>query len=250
MSDKFYSRLDQELAGIKDAGLWKVERPFSTPQGPIVRVGDGPELLNLCANNYLGLANDSEVVAAAEEANRRWGAGLASVRFICGTQDIHKQLEAETAAYFGYEDAILFAAAFDANGAVFEPLFGPDDAIGDPVLDFRSGAAAHHIGLDRALARLGSGRGHLVLIAIPTTGGERRDDQHQGDKRDGSHGRSTRRAGRCSLDPSRPKEGLEQSRRLIGQDAALDLGPPVTGRLLEKPRAVGHAATLGIVRMH
>ncbi len=138
MSDKFYSRLDQELAGIKDAGLWKVERPFSTPQGPIVRVGDGPELLNLCANNYLGLANDSEVVAAAEDANRRWGAGLASVRFICGTQDIHKELEAETAAYFGYEDAILFAAAFDANGAVFEPLFGPDDAIISDTLNHAS----------------------------------------------------------------------------------------------------------------
>lgn len=131
-NDAFYERIGQELADIDAQGLTKRERVLLSPQGAQVRVAtpDGErDVLNLCANNYLGLASDQRVVDAAIQATRDWGAGLASVRFICGTQLPHKQLEAQIADYLGFEDAILFAAAFDANGAVFEPLFGPDDAI-------------------------------------------------------------------------------------------------------------------------
>ena len=132
MRTDFYRRVAGQLADIAAQGLMKPERVTLSAQGPSVLVaGDaGPhEVLNLCANNYLGLAADPRVVDAAAEATRRWGAGLASVRFICGTQELHKQLEAAIAGYLGFEDAILFAAAFDANGGVFEPLLGEDDAI-------------------------------------------------------------------------------------------------------------------------
>lgn len=128
MSSAFYDRIQSELAHIAEQGLTKRERVLQSPQGPSVRVA-GQDVLNLCANNYLGLASDQRVIDATVAATRRWGAGLASVRFICGTQEIHRELEAQVAAYLGYEDSILFAAAFDANGAVFEPLFGSDDAI-------------------------------------------------------------------------------------------------------------------------
>ncbi len=105
----------------------------------IVEAPDGlRSLINLCANNYLGLASDARVVEASIAATRQWGAGLASVRFICGTQDLHKMLERRVADYLGYEDAILFAAAFDANGAVFEPLLGPEDAIVSDMLNHAS----------------------------------------------------------------------------------------------------------------
>ena len=124
----FYERVGAELEALGRDGLLKPEHVIQSPQGAEVRIGGRP-VLNLCANNYLGLASDPRVVEAAIEATRRWGAGLASVRFICGTQEIHKVLEAAIADYLGYEDAILFAAAFDANGGVFEPLFGEEDAI-------------------------------------------------------------------------------------------------------------------------
>jgi glycine C-acetyltransferase len=128
MTHIFYERVAADLEGIRAAGLLKSERVIDTPQGAEIRVGGQP-MLNLCANNYLGLASDQRVVQAGIESMQRWGAGTASVRFICGTQRIHKDLEAQVADYLGFEDAILFAAAFDANGAVFEPLFGVDDAI-------------------------------------------------------------------------------------------------------------------------
>ncbi|WP_296615831.1 glycine C-acetyltransferase [Sphingomonas sp.] len=129
MSDPdFYSRVAATLLNIETEGLLKPERVLESAQGGMVRIG-GRDIINLCANNYLGLANDPRVVEAAIEATHRWGAGLASVRFICGTQSIHKELEASIAAYLGLEDAILFAAAFDANGGVFEPLLGNQDAI-------------------------------------------------------------------------------------------------------------------------
>jgi len=131
-NDAFYERIGRELADIDAQGLTKRERVLLSPQGSQVRVAtpNGErDVLNLCANNYLGLASDERVVEGAIRATRDWGAGLASVRFICGTQLPHKQLEAQIADYLGFEDSILFAAAFDANGAVFEPLFGPDDAI-------------------------------------------------------------------------------------------------------------------------
>jgi glycine C-acetyltransferase len=131
-NDAFYERIGRELADIDMQGLTKRERVLLSPQGSQVRVttpNGERDVLNLCANNYLGLASDERVIEGAICATRDWGAGLASVRFICGTQLPHKQLEAQIADYLGFEDSILFAAAFDANGAVFEPLFGPDDAI-------------------------------------------------------------------------------------------------------------------------
>ena len=139
MAGGFYDRIEAELSAIRADGLMKPERVLTTPQGAAVRIEGGPpSMLNLCANNYLGLAADPRVVEAAIAATRNWGAGLASVRFICGTQTLHKQLEAETAAYLGYDDAILFAAAFDANGGVFEPLLSAEDAIVSDTLNHAS----------------------------------------------------------------------------------------------------------------
>src|SRR6195952_2671752 len=117
-----------ELDGIRAAGLFKGERIIATPQGAMVRLADGRELINLCANNYLGLSSHPKVIEAAHEALRTHGYGMSSVRFICGTQDIHKELEQRLARFLGTEDTILYAAAFDANGGLFEPPLGEDDA--------------------------------------------------------------------------------------------------------------------------
>ena len=114
---------------IRSAGLFKAERVIVSPQGSSIRVADGAEVLNLCANNYLGLADDPRIVAAAKEALDRWGYGLASVRFICGTQDLHKQLEQRISAFLGTEDTILYSSCFDANGGLFETLLGEQDAV-------------------------------------------------------------------------------------------------------------------------
>jgi glycine C-acetyltransferase len=121
--------IDSELDGIRSAGLFKAERVIVSPQGSSIRVADGAEVLNLCANNYLGLADDPRIVAAAKEALDRWGYGLASVRFICGTQDVHKQLERRISAFLGTEDTILYSSCFDANGGLFETLLGEQDAV-------------------------------------------------------------------------------------------------------------------------
>ncbi|HRK81700.1 MAG TPA: glycine C-acetyltransferase [Saprospiraceae bacterium] len=121
--------LQQELQEIQDAGLYKKERVILTPQGPEIATAEGGEVLNFCANNYLGLSSHPQVVEAALEAIRSHGYGMSSVRFICGTQDIHKELERKTAEFLGMEDCILYAAAFDANGGLFEPLLGEQDAI-------------------------------------------------------------------------------------------------------------------------
>ncbi len=129
MSEAFHQHLRDELQGIRDAGLYKAERIISTPQGATVRTTDGREVVNLCANNYLGLSSHPAVVEAAHQALRTHGYGLSSVRFICGTQDIHKTLEARLSHFLGTEDTILYAAAFDANGGLFEPLLGEQDAI-------------------------------------------------------------------------------------------------------------------------
>jgi len=128
MREQFYERVRTELADIDAQGLTKPERVIASRQGPEIRVG-GREVLNFCANNYLGLGGDQRVARAAIEATERWGAGTASVRFICGTLEIHKELERAIADYLGFEDSILFAAAFDANGGVFEPLLTEQDAI-------------------------------------------------------------------------------------------------------------------------
>ncbi len=121
--------LEQELSEIKDAGLYKEERIITTPQGAEIKTTAGSEVLNFCANNYLGLSSHPDVIKAAKAAIDTHGFGMSSVRFICGTQDIHKELEQKTAEFLGMEDAILYAAAFDANGGLFEPLLTKEDAI-------------------------------------------------------------------------------------------------------------------------
>ena len=131
-------RLTEELGGIQDAGLFKNERVIMTPQDSHVRVGSGPEVLNLCANNYLGLAEHPAVLAAARAALDEWGFGMASVRFICGTQGIHKQLEAKLSEFLGTEDTILYGSCFDANGGLFETLLGPEDAVISDALNHAS----------------------------------------------------------------------------------------------------------------
>jgi len=130
MSDKAtLERLKQELAQIEADGLYKRERSITTPQRVEIDTIEGGKVLNFCANNYLGLADNPDIIAAAKQALDDYGFGLASVRFICGTQDLHKKLEATIADFFGKDDAILYAACFDANGGLFEPLLGPEDAI-------------------------------------------------------------------------------------------------------------------------
>lgn len=121
--------LEKELAAIKEAGLYKEERIIITPQGADIKVSTGQEVINFCANNYLGLSSHPQVIEAAKKAIDTHGYGMSSVRFICGTQDIHKELEAKLSQFLGTEDTILYAAAFDANGGVFEPLLGAEDAI-------------------------------------------------------------------------------------------------------------------------
>ena len=121
--------LEQELSEIKDAGLYKEERIITTPQSAAIKTQTTGEVLNFCANNYLGLSSNDEILQAAKDAIDSHGFGLSSVRFICGTQDIHKELEQKIADFLGMEDTILYAAAFDANGGLFEPLLGKEDAI-------------------------------------------------------------------------------------------------------------------------
>lgn len=125
------------LDEIRDAGLFKPERVISTPQNASVSVGTG-DVLNFCANNYLGLADHPDVVAAAKDALDRWGYGMASVRFICGTQEIHKELEGRLSSFLGQEDTILYSSCFDANGGVFETLLGPEDAVISDALNHAS----------------------------------------------------------------------------------------------------------------
>jgi len=123
------TNLQKELKEIEEAGLYKTERIITTSQDAVIKVSTGEEVINFCANNYLGLSNNKEVVQAAKETLDSHGFGMSSVRFICGTQDIHKQLEHKIAEFFHCEDTILYAAAFDANGGVFEPLLSKEDAI-------------------------------------------------------------------------------------------------------------------------
>jgi glycine C-acetyltransferase len=129
MFGSFQSHLETQLAEIRAAGLYKAERVITSPQDARIRVADGRVVLNMCANNYLGLAENSEVIGAAQEAMGQWGYGLASVRFICGTQALHKELEARLSEFLGTEDTILYGSCFDANGGLFETLLGAEDAI-------------------------------------------------------------------------------------------------------------------------
>ena len=129
MFESARQEIHAELNKIRSEGLFKAERVILSPQGASIRVGDGAEVLNLCANNYLGLAGDPRIVEAAKQALDRWGYGLASVRFICGTQDIHKQLEQRISRFLGTDDTILYSSCFDANGGLFETLLGEQDAV-------------------------------------------------------------------------------------------------------------------------
>jgi glycine C-acetyltransferase len=131
-------RLAEELEGIRTQGLFKSERIITSPQSSEITLADGRRVLNFCANNYLGLADHPEVIAAAKDALDTHGFGMASVRFICGTQDLHKELEAKIAAFFGKQDSILYAACFDANGGLYEPLLGEQDAIISDALNHAS----------------------------------------------------------------------------------------------------------------
>lgn len=131
-------KLENELKSIEEAGLFKKERVITTPQGAVIKTDDGKEVINFCANNYLGLSSHPRVIEAAKQGIDEYGYGMSSVRFICGTQTIHKTLEERISRFLGMEDTILYAAAFDANGGVFEPLFGPEDAIISDALNHAS----------------------------------------------------------------------------------------------------------------
>ncbi|MCP4459851.1 MAG: glycine C-acetyltransferase [Cytophagales bacterium] len=132
------SKLQTEIAGIKEAGLYKEERIITSPQSADIKIAGGKEVINFCANNYLGLSSHPKVIDAAKQAIDSHGYGMSSVRFICGTQDIHKELEDKISKFLGMEATILYAAAFDANGGVFEPLLGPEDAIISDALNHAS----------------------------------------------------------------------------------------------------------------
>ncbi|MEM9390639.1 MAG: glycine C-acetyltransferase [Bacteroidota bacterium] len=138
MYNKLQPKLQAELESIKAAGLYKSERVITTPQGADIATADSSNVINFCANNYLGLSSHPKVIEAAKKTIDTHGFGLSSVRFICGTQDIHKELEKKISDFLGMEDTILYAAAFDANGGVFEPLFGPEDAIISDALNHAS----------------------------------------------------------------------------------------------------------------
>ena len=138
MYGKMQQHLAKELAAIEEAGLYKRERKIITPQGAQIKVSTGADVLNFCANNYLGLSDNPTVIEAAKKMMDRRGYGMSSVRFICGTQDVHRELESAIAKYFGLDDSILYVACFDANGGVFEPLFGEEDAIISDALNHAS----------------------------------------------------------------------------------------------------------------
>lgn len=138
MYDNLKNRLQAELQDITEAGLYKTERVISSQQSAVITLNDGSEVINFCANNYLGLADNQEIINAAKQALDSHGFGMASVRFICGTQDIHKELEGRIAQFLGTEDTILYAAAFDANGGVFEPILTKEDAIISDALNHAS----------------------------------------------------------------------------------------------------------------
>ena len=138
MTAAFIEHLRGELAAVEEGGLYKAERVITSTQGSHITVTGGQEVLNFCANNYLGLADDPELEAAAKAAIDRYGYGMASVRFICGTQEEHKQLEARLAGFLGYEDSILYSSCFDANTGLFETLLGPEDAIISDALNHAS----------------------------------------------------------------------------------------------------------------
>ena len=151
MYGKFQDFLKAEIQSIKEAGLYKSERIIVTPQDAEIKLATGETVLNFCANNYLGLSSHPVVIEGAKKALDSRGYGMSSVRFICGTQDIHKKLEEKISAFFGTEDTILYAACFDANGGVFEPLFGQEDAIISDELNHASIIDGHRLSFSQKL---------------------------------------------------------------------------------------------------
>ncbi|HEX5340793.1 MAG TPA: glycine C-acetyltransferase [Gammaproteobacteria bacterium] len=138
MNQDFLKHLGQQIADLHEAGLYKAERVISTPQQAAIKVGSGKEVINFCANNYLGLANNSELMQTAQAALPKYGFGLSSVRFICGTQTVHKELEARLSAFLGTDDTILYSSCFDANGGLFETLLDEQDAVISDALNHAS----------------------------------------------------------------------------------------------------------------
>ena len=138
MDKNFLSQLEQEVTEIREAGLYKAERIIVSPQGTVIRMQDGSEAINLCANNYLGLSSEPSVVAAAQAAVGKYGFGMSSVRFICGTHDVHAALESRLSGFLGTEDTILYSSCFDANTGLFETILGSDDAIISDALNHAS----------------------------------------------------------------------------------------------------------------
>lgn len=138
MDNSFLIHLQTELAKLRENGLYKEEREITSPQGAEITIADGRTVINLCSNNYLGLANNPEIIASAKESYSHYGYGLSSVRFICGTQTVHKQLEKRLSTFLGTEETILYCSCFDANGGLFETLLGPDDAIISDALNHAS----------------------------------------------------------------------------------------------------------------
>lgn len=138
MSKSIYTQLSKELQSIRQAGTFKTERILSSSQSAGISLADGSKVINFCANNYLGMANHPRLVEAAHRTMQKWGFGMASVRFICGTQEIHKELEAKVSQFLGMEDTILYSSCFDANGGVFEPILGEDSAIISDALNHAS----------------------------------------------------------------------------------------------------------------
>src|SRR5881397_4128074 len=138
MDQRFLDSLRDQIASIREAGLYKKERVISSPQGAEIAVRPDLEVINFCANNYLGLSDDPRVLAAAHAALDRWGYGMSSVRFICGTQDVHKELEDRLTRFLGTEDTILYGSCFDANGGLFETLLGEEDAVISDALNHAS----------------------------------------------------------------------------------------------------------------
>ena len=138
MDQAFLANLDRDTQGLRDSGLFKAERIITTPQQASIEVGDGDAVINLCANNYLGLANHPSLIEAAHEALDRYGYGMASVRFICGTQSVHKELESRISEFLGTEDTILYSSCFDANGGLFETLLDDQDAVISDALNHAS----------------------------------------------------------------------------------------------------------------
>ena len=161
MAETMYRRLEADLADIRDQGLYKAERVITSPQSSLIHVG-GREVINLCANNYLGLAAHHEVIEAAKSSYDHWGYGLSSVRFICGTQEIHKELEVKISKFLGMEDTILYSSCFDANGGLFETLLSGDDAVISDELNHASIIDGIHPSL--RVARLTFMSFHLCLV--------------------------------------------------------------------------------------